>query len=357
MGAGDRRADVLKTILIIGASGIIGRAHIRNLAGRDGTRIIAASRTPEANLPDNAAAYPVDLTTGGFDPAPLKDVTHVLYSAYVNAHGFEADRIPNVALMNGALDLCEACPNLEHITLMQGNKAYGSHLGPFKTPAKETDPRIPGGHFYDDQLDALTARADRNGWAWSALRPHVVIGPALKSPMNLMAVLGAYGTLQKAKGEPFAFPGPETAFTPIYQATDSDLLSRAIDWCGEAEAARGEIFNITNGDYFRWTNVWDSLAAFFEIPPAPPANIKLAETMMDDASLWMQIAKSHALVENDLSAMVSWGFGDYVFGTTWDVMSDAVKIRKFGFRDYVETDVNLINRLTELRKLKIIPKL
>lgn len=344
-----------KTVLIIGASGIIGRAHIRNLAGRDDVRIIAASRTPEANLPDNAVPYPVDLAAGAFDPAPLRTVTHVLYCAYVNAHGFEADRIPNVALLNGALDLCEACPNLKHITLMQGNKAYGSHLGPFKTPARETDPRIPGGHFYDDQLDAILTRVEKFGWSWSALRPHVVIGPALKSPMNLMAVLGAYGTLQKAKGEPFAFPGPDAAFTPIYQATDSDLLSRAIDWCGEAGAAKGQIFNITNGDYFRWTNVWDSLAAFFELPPAGPANIKLATTMANDAELWRKIADKHHLVEASLDEMVSWGFADYVFGTTWDVMSDAVKIRKNGFWDYVDTEIMLLDRLQQLRLLKIIP--
>ena len=349
------KADRVKTVLVIGASGIIGRAHIRNLAGREDVRILAASRRPEPDLPENAAAYPVDLTDGAFDPAPLKDVTQALYCAYVNAHGFEADRIPNVALMNGALDLFEACPNLRHVTLMQGNKAYGSHLGPFRTPAKETDPRIPGGHFYDDQLDALTARADRRGWAWSVLRPHVVIGPALKSPMNLMAVLGAYGTLQKAKGQPLAFPGPEAAFTPIYQATDSDLLSRAIDWCGEAAAARGEIFNITNGDYFRWTNLWDRIADFFEIPPAPPADAKLVETMADDGQLWASIAEKHALVEFDLDRLVSWGFADYVFGTTWDVMSDAVKIRKSGFWDYVDTESNLVNRLVELRELRIIP--
>lgn len=318
-------------------------------------RIIAASRTPEANLPDNAIAYPVDLTAGNFDRAPLKDVTHALYCAYVNAHGFEADRIPNVALLSGALDLCEACPNLTHITLMQGNKAYGSHLGPFKTPAKETDPCIAGGHFYDDQLDALTARADKLRWSWSALRPHVVIGPALKSSMNLMAVLGAYGTLQKAKGEPFAFPGPDTAFTPIYQATDSDLLSRAIDWCGEAEAAKSEIFNITNGDYFRWTNVWDSLAVFFEIPSAGPANTKLTDAMAGDNLTWRKIAEKHLLVEPNLDSIVSWRFADYVFGTTWDVMSDAVKIRKCGFWDYVDTEIMLLDRLQQLRTLKIIP--
>ena len=116
-----------------------------------------------------------------------------------------------------------------------------------------------------------------------------------------------------------------------------------------------EVFNITNGDYFRWTNVWDSLAAFFDLPSAGPANIKLMETMTDDGELWRRIAEKRLLVESKLDAMVSWRFADYVFGTTWDVMSDRVKIRKCGFWDYIDTEMMLLDRLQQLRTLKIIP--
>ena len=44
--------------------------------------------------------------------------------------------------------------------------ARGSHLGPFKTPAKESDPRLPG-HYYDDQADALADAAAAHGWRWA----------------------------------------------------------------------------------------------------------------------------------------------------------------------------------------------
>ena len=35
-----------------------------------------------------------------------------------------------------------ASPDLHHITLLQGTKAYGGHLGPFRQPARESGPRI-----------------------------------------------------------------------------------------------------------------------------------------------------------------------------------------------------------------------
>ena len=143
------------TVLIIGASGIIGRAHVQNLAERNHLKVIAASRRPEINLPSNALPFPIDLMSHGqVDKTVLKPVTSMVYCAYADAPNWEAQRAPNISLFNAALDLIErACPHLKHVTLLQGTKAYGSHLGPFKTPAKETDPRISEGFFYYDQHD------------------------------------------------------------------------------------------------------------------------------------------------------------------------------------------------------------
>ena len=44
------------------------------------------------------------------------------------------------------------------------------------------------------------------------------------------------------------------------EATDVDILARAIAWAGETEAARDQAFNVTNGDVFRWQEVWPAIA-------------------------------------------------------------------------------------------------
>jgi len=278
-----------------------------------------------------------------------------VFCAYVDAPGWQAQQAPNAALFAAALDLLERyCPAVEHVTLLQGMKAYGSHLGPFRTPARESDPRIPEGHYYYDQEDALADRAGRCGWRWTVLRPHVVIGPARRSPQNLIAVLAVYAAIRRARGLAFSFPGPEAAFDTLYQATDADLLSTAISWAGGL-AASGEAFNITNGDYFRWRHVWPRLAAVFEMPPGDPEPQFLADTMADAGPLWARLVADHGLQQNSLDQLVSWPFADYVFGTTWDVMADTLKCRRHGFLEFLDSEQMLVDRLREMRQKTIVP--
>ena len=345
------------TVLIIGASGIIGRAHVQNLTKRSNLNIIAASRRPETNLPSNVLPFPIDLMSNGeIDETVLKPVTTMVYCAYADAPTWEAQRAPNNLLFKAALDLVErACPHLKHVTLLQGTKAYGSHLGPFKTPAKETDPRVSEGFFYYDQHDLLIERSVIRDWSWTVLRPHVVIGPAFRSPLNLMAVIGVYASLMKAMNQPLAFPGPHAAFKAIYQATDSKLLSNAINWGSKAREAKNEIFNVTNGDFFRWSNLWLRIASIFDLEAVGPKPQSLVKTMSNVAPIWRELALKHELIVEDLSALVSWGFADYVFGTTWDVMSDTQKLRRAGFLECIDSEQIILKQMKELRHLKILP--
>ena len=342
-----------RTLLIIGASGIIGRAVIRHFAGRENIRLIAASRQPDAKLPSNAAPLPVDLFSDA--PFPETEATHALFCAFADAPGFAAQQEPNRRLFDGALRLMERSPNLEQATLIQGMKAYGSNLGPFRTPARESDARIPQGHFYDDQYDALATAAAKNGWRHSALRPHVVIGPALRSPQNLAAVIGVYATLKRTKGEPLDFPGSEIAFGTVTQATDAGLLAKAVEWASDAPTADGEIFNITNGDFYRWRNIWPRIAALFDMPAGEVTGVPPSKKMADGAPLWRDLAARHNLIEGDLASLVSWPFADYIFGVEWDVMADTQKARRAGFPEFMDSEDMLLHRLAELRDLKIIP--
>jgi nucleoside-diphosphate-sugar epimerase len=360
-------------VLVIGASGVIGSAVVRHLAGREGITVIAAARRPETPAAGNVLPLSVDLTGGaapadGLSQSRLGSVTHLVYCAYVDAPGWEAQNKPNAALFAAAMDFAERhCPSLRHVTLMQGMKAYGSHLGPFKTPAKESDPRISQPHFYYDQEDDLLARAAKYGWDWTVLRPHVVIGPARRSPLNLAAVLAVYGALCRARGEPLSFPGPEAAFDAVYQATDAGLLARAVEWAGSDPRAAGEIFNITNGDFFRWRHLWPAIAAAMDLEPGPVRPVRLAKTMGDPMAQtmgdpktgadteWDRLVSAHGLEPNRLGDLVSWPFADYVFNTTHDVMADTLKCRQAGFLAFADSEKVIIDRLNDLRDLRIVP--
>ena len=52
-------------------------------------------------------------------------------------------------------------------------------------------------------------------------------------------------------------------------------------WAGQSEAAKNEIFNIINGDYFRCKYLWPRIAAKFDMPAADPIPTPLTIYMAD----------------------------------------------------------------------------
>ena len=79
-----------------------------------------------------------------------------------------------------------------------------------------------------------------------------VCGFALGNPMNIATVIATYAAITKEFGLPLRFPGKPGAYRAIYQATDADLLARAMVFCATDARAANDVFNITNGDFFRW---------------------------------------------------------------------------------------------------------
>jgi nucleoside-diphosphate-sugar epimerase len=210
-------------------------------------------------------------------------------------------------------------------------------------------------NFYWDQEQWLRERQSRKGWSYAVLRPHTVCGFALGSPMNIITVIAVYAAISKELGLPLRFPGKPGAFNAVYQVTDSEHLARAMVWAATAPAAANEVFNVTNSDFFRWCNLWPRIAALFEMPDGPVQTIRLAEFMSDKAPLWQAMQRRHGLQAIAYDDLVAWPFGDYVFGTDWDVMTDTLKIRRAGFTEGVDSEAMILALLADLRAKKIVP--
>ena len=127
---------------------------------------------------------------------------------------------------------------IEHVQIIHGMKWYGSNLGPYRTPAKESHPRLPLPNFYYDQLDAIIGRQTGQRWSWSSLRPHFVCGLTVGSPSNPLSTLGAYAAILKAQGRPLDFPGPQGSFDAALNITDVRLLCRAMEWAATEPLSR-----------------------------------------------------------------------------------------------------------------------
>ena len=349
-----------KCVLVAGAYGVIGRRAALHFAAQPDTTVIGLSRRTGLPL-EGVRLIPVDL----LEPhdvrsklGSLNEVTHIVFGAYIEKPTAREKSQVNVAILRNLLDVVEATsPGLEHVTFYQGGKAYGADLGPFKTPAREDDPRLMPPNFYYDQEDFLRSRQKGAKWHFTALRPEAVMGIAVGNPMNLLMVIAVYATISKQLGLPLRFPGTEAAYRALYQVTSADILARATDWAGSTPAAANEIFNITNGDYFRWQHMWPRIAKAFHMELADPVPTPLTNYMTDKAALWDEIVRKHNLQQIPYEQLVSWSFGDFIFNSGFDNISSTIKARRAGFPDCIDTEDMFLDLFEELRGNKVIPEL
>jgi nucleoside-diphosphate-sugar epimerase len=353
-GAGDGR----RVALVVGARGVIGSGLVAELVERGDWDVVGLSRRGgEDEGPVRHVA--VDL----LDPegsrtalAGLTDVTHVFYAAYQDRPSWAALVEPNVAMLRNVLDAIEpVAPGLRHVSLMQGYKVYGAHLGPFTTPAREDDPGHMPPEFNVDQQELLEARAGAAGWSWSAIRPSVVAGTALGNPMNLAIVIATYASICRELGLPLRFPGTQGSYDALMEMTDAGLLARATVWAATDPACADQAFNIANGDLFRWSAMWPRIAADFGLEVAPPLPLELDVVMSDKEPVWDRIVARHGLEPTPYAAVSSWAFGDAVFSWDYDFFADGSKARRFGFAEHVATDEMFLGIFAELRRTRVIP--
>jgi nucleoside-diphosphate-sugar epimerase len=347
-----------KVALIFGSSGIIGRGLLKNLDGLNDWDMIAISRRPP-DFATRADHLSVDLT----DPdecrkklAEVPQTTHVFYTAYKDAPSWEKAAAPNTEMFRNALDgVLANARNLQHVHLMQGAKYYGRHLGPYKTPSREGDPRHMPPSLYYGQEDYLRERQQGQDWTWSAVRPQAVCGFSIGNPLNLTSVLAVYAVLSRELGLPLRWPGKPKAYSTIYQVTDADILGRSMIWSSTTPACANEAFNITNGDVYRWENLWPAIAGYFDMEVAPPQQIDLVQMMADKEPLWDSIVAKYRLAPTPFDKAANWTFGNYAFASDWDVCMDTTKCRQFGFYDFIDTEEMFLRQFDELREARIIP--
>ncbi|HBR1414644.1 TPA: hypothetical protein L9L57_005684 [Klebsiella pneumoniae] len=141
----------------------------------------------------------------------------------------------------------------------------------------------------------------------------------------------------------------------MYQVTDARVLAKAVDWAGSTAACRGEVYNITNGDYFRWSRIWPRIAQFFDVSPGEPFPLMLETMMADKSELWREITAAHGLKEYPYNKIVAWKFGDFIFKTEFDNITSTIKARQHGFQACIDTEEMFIEILQELRDQRFIP--
>jgi nucleoside-diphosphate-sugar epimerase len=355
-----------RTLLVVGATGLLGRAALAHFKGLAGWNVIGMSRrAPDISGVQHLKADLMDPASVAGHKAALAPVTDVLYAALFEMddlvsgwrHQEQIER--NTAMFETLLATVEdAAPGLAHVHLLQGTKAYGIHVEPMKAPAKERWPRHDHENFYWHQEDHLKARAADGGWRYTIWRPQVVFGHGLGSPMNLIAAVGVYASICRARGEPCRYPGGIPVTT---EATDARLLARAVAWAAAADGAANETFNIANGDVLLWPNLWPTVCDHFGVEPGEPEPQTLAETMPLLEAEWADIVRTHNLASHSLDELVggSWQFLDRAVraggAATPPSLVSTIKLRQAGFGDCYDTEDSLRYWFSEMQANRLLP--
>lgn len=357
-------------MLVVGANGVVGFAAMKNFSQEPDVDVVAISRKEPAET-FGSTFLSIDLLDDQKCKnviGELEGITHVVYCAVFEKKSLREGWLDEEQISNNDRMLRNVIENinpetnpLKHITLLQGTKAYGTHVGEFKIPAKEGESErkdIP--NFYWKHEAYIREAQKKSDWNFTILRPRIIFGEAIGSAMNIIPAIGVYAAVLKEMGEPLHYPGTQTSV--IMQAVDADLLAKGIEWAGESEQAKNEIFNITNGDIFVWYNVWPAIARSLGMEVGEQRPLSLQEFMTDKHELWNQIREKYGLEAPDLKKFVntSFEYADGYLNANPDQMPayvSTIKIRKAGFNDYMDTEAMFVKWFEQLQKRKLLPPL
>jgi nucleoside-diphosphate-sugar epimerase len=360
----------MRTVLVAGATGLVGAAALEQFAA-SGWQVIAVSRrSPEPVAAGSFRHLAVDLADAAACReafGDLRDVTHVVYAALYEKPGLiagwrEADQMEtNLSMLRNLLEpLAGTAKGLGHVTLLQGTKAYGAHVKPnIPIPARERAPRDEHENFYWLQEDYLRAKADAHGFAWTIFRPQIIVGAAWGVAMNPLLALGAYAAIRRELGQAFSYPG---GAPHVMEMVDPRLLGEAFEWAAEAPAAANETFNITNGDVYAWPEVWPALADAFAMEQGADEPLRLAEFLPAHAEVWDRIVAREGLRPIQLLKFLgeSHHYADLLLrpgveAVALPILVSTVKLRQAGFHRCYDTEDSLRHWIEVMIERRLLP--
>jgi nucleoside-diphosphate-sugar epimerase len=378
--------------LVVGCTGIVGASLVDILPLPDTPggpwRVYALSRRPlppwwqYRHPPSSSSSVVTHLQVDLTDSAavaktltPLIDITHVFYAALSAPSTVDEakNREANSAMLRSVLAaVVPNCPRLRHVCLQTGTKHYmgppasfGRRTTAHDPPYTEDMPRLDWPNFYYDQEDVLldAVAAGAGAVTWSVHRPSLVFGFSPRSAMNVVCSLCVYAAICRKDGVPLQWPGSLGAWEGFSNASDADLVAEQQVWAAVVDhpmgMAKNEAFNCSNGDVFRWRQLWPILAGRFGVEWAgyrgEENRVKLVDAMAGKEPVWAEIVEESQLVPTQLHEVANWWFVDALFCAKWEFLDSMNKSKEHGFLGFRNTAKSFDNWIDKMKACKIVP--
>lgn len=362
-----------KTVLVAGASGLVGTSAVQHFARLGDWDVIAVSRRAPLDMPATVHHVPADLTDeaacaeafGG-----MSAVTHVIYAAVTEklddiwAGWSDPVQIArNASMLRNLMEpLLGVAKGLEHVSLVHGAKAYGCHLpqAHVPIPMRESLPRFVHPNFYHEQEDYIRDRQHGQRWHWTVWRPVGIAGAAIGSPMNSYLLMPIFAAMHREAGHDMPVPA---GVCLVNEATDADLIAEALEWATASPAARNEVFNISNGDVVSHRERFPVVAECLGMALGEPRRINAAQEVREMADLWPAMVRRYGLrAPEDVTELFSGSLdmsnildlppgGDPL---QWGLVS-TIKLRKAGFHGCTDT-LDMVRKIVRhYQAMRILP--
>lgn len=379
------RSPFQSVALVVGSTGIVGTSLVDMLPLPDTPggpwKVYALSRRPLPPWSPPPRASVTHLHLDLADPgavaealAPLSDVTHVFYAAW-SPRATEARNLEvNSAMLRNVLSVVVPnCPALAHVSLQTGTMHY---MGPpeafgrttaLDPPYTEDMPRLDWPNLYYGQedllFDAVARRGDGDGEggaiSWSVHRPNLIFGFSPRSAMNIVCSLCVYAAICRKDGVPLRWPGSLGTWEGFSSASDADLIAQQQIWAAVDPVAKNEAFNCSNGDVYKWRQLWPILAGRFGLEwvgyEGEENRVKASEAMAGKEAVWAEIVEENQLVPTQLHEVANWWFVDALFSVQVEFLDSMNKSKEYGFLGFRNTAKSFNSWIDRMRAYKIVP--
>lgn len=358
------------SVLIVGASGLVGTAAIDAFLEEGWDVLSTSRRRPEVLSEQEFTHFPLDLTDEQACRSAIAQqppITHIVYAAVFEMPGLIAgwksreQMGVNLAMLRNILEPVAQQGALEHITLLQGTKAYGAHHHSIRVPSRESEPRDDHENFYWLQEDLVREHSREHAYSWTIFRPPLIVGPNYGVAMNLPPVIGAYAAMRHYEGKPFSYPG---GVSYVAEAVDTRVVADALVWAAKAPQAKGEHFNISNGEVFQWRDMWGALATTLGVSVGDDEPIRVASYLSERDDLWRRIVEEHGLRPLSVADLVgeSHHYADFQFALGAQrppapALMSTIKLHQAGFCRVENTAQSFQHWLEILIQRQVLPRL
>ncbi|RLM68837.1 hypothetical protein C2845_PM17G05130 [Panicum miliaceum] len=123
--------------------------------------------------------------------------------------------------------------------------------------------------------------------------------------------------------------------------------------------AKNEAFNCSNGDIYKWRQLWPILAGRFGLEwigyEGEENRVKVSKAMAGKEVVWAEFVEENQLVPTQLHEVANWWFVDALFSVELEFLDSMNKSKEHGFLGFRNTVKSFNSWIDRMKAYNIVP--